>query len=77
MDIEEEIKDAITRKVDGIVNTLEARMKLMPTLQENLKVKNVDCVRELEQKREEINNIIDTMITSQRSRKENKKPNWQ
>ena len=63
VDIEEEIKDAITRKVDGIVNILEARMKLMPTLQENLKIKNVDCVEELEIKREEINNIIDTMIT--------------
>ena len=63
VDIEEEIKDAITRKVDGIVNILETRMKMIPILQENLAGKNLDCVRELEKKRKEINQKLDTIIT--------------
>ena len=63
VDIEAEIKDAITRKVDEIVNILESRMKMIPILQENLTGKNIDCVRELEKKKEEINQKIDTIIT--------------
>ena len=63
VDIEEEIKDAINRKVDGIVNILETRMKMIPILQENLAGKNLDCVRELEKKKEEINQKLDTIIT--------------